>query len=61
VTVAGELCPVIWFLSHTAALPFLEKKMVPCIFTGLVSLLSGYSSYIDVYDYGYSFEVYFFC
>jgi branched-subunit amino acid transport protein AzlD len=27
VTVAGELCPAIWFLSHIAALPFLKKKM----------------------------------
>jgi hypothetical protein len=26
VTVAGELSPVIRFLSHTAALPFLKKK-----------------------------------
>jgi hypothetical protein len=45
VTVAGELCPVIWFVSHTAALPFLKKKS-PCTFTVLVSLLSEYISYI---------------
>jgi hypothetical protein len=32
VTVAGELNPVILFLSHTAALPFPKKKNVPCIF-----------------------------
>jgi hypothetical protein len=45
VTVASELCPVIRFLSHTAALPFLEKKF-PCIFTELVSLLSECLSYL---------------
>jgi hypothetical protein len=44
-TVVGELCPVIWFLSHTTALPFLKKK-IPCIFTGLVSLLSEYPSHV---------------
>jgi hypothetical protein len=32
-------------LSHTATLLFLKKK-IPCIFTGLVSLLSEYPSYI---------------
>jgi hypothetical protein len=44
VTVAGELCPVIRLLSHTARLPFLRKK-IPFIFTGLASLLSEYPSY----------------
>jgi hypothetical protein len=35
VTVASEVCPVIWFLSQMAALPFLNKKKISCIFTGL--------------------------
>jgi hypothetical protein len=39
VTVAGELSLVIRFLSLMAALPF--PKKLPCIFTRLLSLLSG--------------------
>jgi hypothetical protein len=43
VTVAGELRPVIRSLSHTAALPFLEKKSLhfywTCIFTFQISLV----------------------
>jgi hypothetical protein len=34
-----------------AALPFLKKKKIPCIFTGLVSLLSGYPSYLTITVY----------
>jgi hypothetical protein len=34
VTVAGELCPIMRFLSHAIILPFLENEF-PCIFTGL--------------------------
>jgi hypothetical protein len=45
VTVAGELCPVVWFLSRMEALPFLKKKNA-LIFTGLISLLSEYPSYV---------------
>jgi hypothetical protein len=44
--VAAELCPVIQFLSHMPALPFMKKKKKPCTFTGLVSLLSECPSYI---------------
>jgi hypothetical protein len=45
VTVAGELRPIIRFLSHTVTLPCLKKKF-PCVFTGLVSLLSEYLSFV---------------
>jgi hypothetical protein len=49
VTVAGELCPVIRFLSHTTALPFLEKNIPlhfywTCIFTFRIYLLAGLST-----------------
>jgi hypothetical protein len=46
VTVAGELCLVVRFLSLTTALPFLKKNFL-CHFTGLVSLLSEYPSYFS--------------
>jgi hypothetical protein len=47
VTVAGELCPVIRFLSHMAALQSLKKNIYPlqvywtCIFTFRISLVHG--------------------
>jgi hypothetical protein len=53
VTVVGELCPVIRFLSHMAALPFLKKKIPlhfywTCIFTFRLSLVHLNSIFWDI-------------
>jgi hypothetical protein len=57
--VAGELSPVIRFLSHTVSVSHgstaISGKKIPCIFTGLVSLLPEYPSYVLLSCVGRSF------